>query len=113
MRDQVFSYFGVNESFKDLVTAGPAFQFGMRDIAKVRMELKALIKSLTVLYSEFKKEEKAQKAEAKRRAHEASKVTAQDEGVKPDEKENSPLQNGEVANDVDDDGDDDEGETAL
>jgi hypothetical protein len=78
MRDQVFSYFGLKKSFKDLVTTGPAFQFGMREIARVRVEMKALIKSITVLYSEFKKEEKARKAEAKRRANEASKATAQD-----------------------------------
>lgn len=51
-----------------------------------------MIKSLIVLYKEFKKEEKARKAEAKRRANEASEVTAQDEG-KPKEKVNSPMQN--------------------
>ena len=59
MRNQTFSYSGVCEQFNGLITKGRAFNFGMHDIARIRGEIKALVVSLTELYAQFKKEEKA------------------------------------------------------
>jgi hypothetical protein len=54
MRDQVFSYEGLMQDFKELVTNGPAFQFGSPDISRIRQEMKSLCHSLSQLYDNHK-----------------------------------------------------------
>ena len=51
MRDQVFSCLEMENEFENLITNGPAFQFGMEDIARIREEFIDLINSLKKLYS--------------------------------------------------------------
>jgi hypothetical protein len=87
--------------FKTLITNGPAFQFGMEDIARIREEFKDLVNSLKKLYLEFKQKEKERKLEAKKQDNKGAKVNAQADSVMQEEKENSSPQG------------QDDGETAL
>jgi len=41
----------MENEFENLITNGPAFQFGMEDIARIREEFRDLVSSLTKLYS--------------------------------------------------------------
>eukprot|EP00804_Cyclotella_cryptica_P023147 CCRYP_000358-RA/>CCRYP_000358-RA protein AED:0.01 eAED:0.01 QI:1097/1/1/1/0.75/0.66/9/214/1028 len=86
MRSEKFTRSGIRDKFKHLITDGPAFQFNMDDIARIREELKTLVDALAGLYSKFKREEKELKMAAKQQTH------AQNEAVDQEEKENSPQQ---------------------
>jgi hypothetical protein len=101
MRDHVFFRSEMVNKFKTLITNGPAFQFGMEDIARIREEFKDLVNSLKKLYLEFKQKEKEQKLEAKKQDNKGAKVNAQADSVMQEEKENSSPQG------------QDDGETAL
>lgn len=96
MRNQIFSRQGIKDHFKQLITDGSAFQFGMDDIARIREEMKALVCSLTPLYAEFKQKQKALKAAKKE--EKTPKGHTEDEGTVSEEKENSPIVNVELAN---------------
>lgn len=98
MRDQTFSLSGVLDHFKELITRGQAFNFGMGDIARIRGEMKALVSSLAGLYVQFKQKEKALKAAAKRKENDA-KASAPGESAVAEGKENSALQNSDTADD--------------
>ena len=50
--------------FKDLITRGPAFRFGMSDVARMRDEMERLIKNLSKIYLAMKEREKADKKKA-------------------------------------------------
>lgn len=52
--------------FKTLITEGPAFQFDMSDLARIRKEIGALIDKLSLLYLRAKEKEKANKKAKKR-----------------------------------------------
>lgn len=93
MRNQVFSLLGIKDHFEELITDGPAFDFDMDDIARIRKEMKKLIDGLCPLYDKHKKEEKALKAAAKREKSEPSKAANQEDVAveRGPEKENSPL----------------------
>jgi hypothetical protein len=45
---------GIESKFKELITKGPAFDFGMNDIAGIRNEIKVLIDALIPLYHKTK-----------------------------------------------------------
>ena len=96
MRNQTFSFLGMFDNFKDLITKGQAFNFGMDDIARIREEMKALVASLTELYAQFKQKEKALKAAAKRKENDV-KASSQGESAVAKGKENSPVQNSDTA----------------
>ena len=98
MRDQTFSLSGVLDHFKELITRGRAFNFGMGDIARIRGEMKALVSSLAGLYVQFKQKEKALKAAAKRKENDA-KASAPGESAVAEGKENSAVQNSDTADD--------------
>ena len=57
MRNQVFSFSGVTDKFKDLITKGQMFKFGMADIPRIREEMKALITLLTYHYAQLNQTE--------------------------------------------------------
>jgi hypothetical protein len=54
MSNQAFSLSGIESKFKELITKGPAFDFGMNDIAGIRNEIKVLIDALIPLYHKTK-----------------------------------------------------------
>jgi hypothetical protein len=58
MRHKAFSHSQVKNSFQDLITNSPAFNFGMEDIARIRQEFISLVNALGKLYIEFKPKEK-------------------------------------------------------
>lgn len=57
MRNQVFSFSGVTDKFKDLITKGQMFKFGMVDIPRIREEMKTLITLLTYHYTQLNQTE--------------------------------------------------------
>lgn len=67
MRNQTFTFAGLHDNFMQLITHGPAFDFGAHDIARIREEFKALILSLTVLYAQYKAEDEAKASTIGRR----------------------------------------------
>lgn len=91
---------------RELITRSPEFDFDMEDIARVREELKKLIRNLSSGYLEVKAKEEAERDEkrkAKKRklmadaAAEASTADAKDgEGTKDEEKKESEDFNGEA-----------------
>jgi hypothetical protein len=97
MRNQIFSFADIEDHFKTLITEGPAFDFDMRDIARIREEIKVLVNALSPLYHAYKKEEKAQRAAAKNKEKVSSKTPDQEVARISDEKENSPVQNADLA----------------
>jgi hypothetical protein len=52
MRDQVFDLVGINDAFRMLITNGPAFDFDKNDVARMREDMRSLLKSLNKLYVE-------------------------------------------------------------
>ena len=86
MRNEKFTRTDIQDKFKHLITNGPAFQFTMDDIARIREEFKTLVDSLAELYLKFKREEKELKIAAKQQAN------AQKEAASQEEKENSPQE---------------------
>ena len=61
MRNQRFTWDDYNNKFKSLVTEGPAFQFGMSDMARIRIEIGTLIYKLSWRYLRMKDQEKVNK----------------------------------------------------
>ena len=61
MRNQRFTWDDYNNKFKSLVTEGPAFQFGMSDMARIRIEIGTLIYKLSKHYLRMKDQEKVNK----------------------------------------------------
>jgi hypothetical protein len=97
MRKQIFSFTGIENQFKTLITDGPAFDFDMDDIARIREEIKVLIDALSPLYYAYKRQEKSQRAAAKNKEKESLKATDQEIARISDEKENSPVQSADLA----------------
>ena len=83
MRNQTFSFAGMRDNFSQLITHGPAFNFSVYDIARIREEFKALVVSLAMLYAQYK-----QKGEAKAAFYGRKKAKTVAEG-----KENHAVQN--------------------
>jgi len=79
MRHLKFTWVDICEKpvLKSLITKGPAFQFDMSDIARIREEIGTLIDNLSKLYLRMKEQEKANKR-AKRREIEISKAGKED-----------------------------------
>jgi hypothetical protein len=71
MRKQIFSFSGIENQFKKLITDGAAFDFDMDDIARIREEIKDLIDALSPLYYASKRQEKSQRAAAKSKGQES------------------------------------------
>jgi len=85
MRHQKFTWKDICGSFNSLITRGPAFQFDMFDIARIREEIGTLIDNLSKLYLRMKEQERQEKAnkKAKRREIKSPK------GGKPDVSEDA------------------------
>ena len=74
MRHLKFTWKEVRNRFKSLITNGSAFQFDMDDVARMRVEIEALIGKLSRIYLDLKKKEKANK----KSKHKASKSSIED-----------------------------------
>ena len=74
MRHLKFTWKGVSNRFKSLITNGSAFQFDMDDVARMRDEIASLIGKLSRIYLDLKKKEKANK----KSKHKASKSSIED-----------------------------------
>lgn len=74
MRHLKFTWKGVSNRFKSLITNGSAFQFDMDDVARMRVEIASLIGKLSSIYLDLKKKEKANK----KSKHKASKSSIED-----------------------------------
>merc|ERR1712194_416627 len=72
MRNDKFTWGGGCERFLTLITKGPAFQFDMSDIARIREEMGILIYNLSIQYLKTKEQGKAKKR-VKRKEIESSK----------------------------------------
>ena len=64
MRHLKFTGVGISENFKSMITQGPAFQFDMEDIARIRGEIGTLINKISEVYLPMKEkqEEKSKQA---------------------------------------------------
>lgn len=78
MRRLKFTWEGIESAFEALITKGPAFQFNMSDIARMREEMKSLINNLSEIYLVMKERKKADK---KKRRAESELVTNEEEGA--------------------------------
>ena len=74
MRHLKFTWKGRSNRFRSLITNGSAFQFDMDDVARMRVEIEALIGKLSRIYLDLKKKEKANK----KSKHKASKSSIED-----------------------------------
>ena len=68
MRHLKFTWVDIMEHFKSMITRGPAFQFDMEDIARIRGEIGTLINKLSEIYLAMKLEEKKEKKKSKSQA---------------------------------------------
>ena len=91
MRNEKFTLSCICDKFKHLITNGPAFQFNMDDIARIREEFMRLVDALADLYLKTKRKEKESKLAAKQQEN------AQNETISHDEKENSPQPNNDLS----------------
>ena len=78
MRHLKFTWVDFIERFKSMITRGPAFQFDMEDIARIREEIGTLINKLSEIYLAMKAEEKKEKKKSKRQAMKSSEKEKQD-----------------------------------
>ena len=65
MRHLKFTWVDIMEHFKSMITKGPAFQFDMEDIARIRGEMGTLINKLSEIYLAMKLEEKKEKKKSR------------------------------------------------
>ena len=65
MRHLKFTRVDILEHFKSMITRGPAFQFDMEDIARIRGEIETLINKVSEIYLEMKAEEKQEEQAVK------------------------------------------------
>ena len=61
MRHLKFTWEDITEYFESMITNGPAFQFDMSDIPRIRKEIRTFISNLSVIYLEMMAQEKAEK----------------------------------------------------
>lgn len=79
MRHQKFTYNDIivdKPAFRSLVTEGPAFQFDMSDIARIRIEIGNLIDNLSKPYLKMKEEEKKQERAKKAKRRENANINS-------------------------------------
>ena len=77
MRHLKFTWVDIMEHFKSMITRGPAFQFDMEDIARIRGEMGTLINKLSEVYLAMKAEEKKEKTKSKNQAMKSSEQEKQ------------------------------------
>ena len=87
-----FTWEDYAERFLNMITRGPAFQFDMTDIARIREEMGTLIDRLSTPYLKMKEEEKAEQRAQRKKAKSAkqhAKKSADEEITSENNNKNS------------------------
>jgi len=90
MRHLKFTWVEISSHFKSMITRGPAFQFDMEDIARIRGEIGTLINNLSEIYLAMKLEEKKEKKKSKGQATKSSEEEKQPDIGNEDDSTSAP-----------------------